>query len=171
MLTKEMIDYKSQQICKYIIDSSWYQQANKIFTFVSMGTEVNTRSIIIDGLNKDKTIAVPKVYPKQKKMIFSRIQDFDDLEIGHFGVLEPSTSSIWKEESDESTIFIVPGLIFDLQKYRIGYGGGYYDRYLSTIVRPIATIGIGYDFQVVPMLPKSPHDVALDWIVTEKRWI
>ncbi|NLL70548.1 MAG: 5-formyltetrahydrofolate cyclo-ligase [Epulopiscium sp.] len=170
-MSPEEIQCYSHQICNKIIESPRYKKAKKIFVFVSTGTEINTIPLILHGLALGKIIAVPKVFPKEKKMIFSRIKNLGELKKGHFGILEPSIQWMREENSDIQTLFIIPGLVFDLQKYRIGYGGGYYDTYLETKRHSAMTIGVAYDFQVIPKLPREPHDVALDWIITEKRWI
>ena len=168
MDTHEIKNY-SRKICDRIIHSTLYQKSQKIFTFVSFGTEVDTTPLIIHALSNHKMVAVPKVFSKTRKMIFSRITDLNELGKGHFGILEPPSSLLREETSDEKTLFIVPGLIFDIEKYRIGYGGGYYDIYFKKNLSSAITIGVAYDFQVISKIPRESHDISLDWIVTEKR--
>ncbi|HHW67193.1 MAG: 5-formyltetrahydrofolate cyclo-ligase [Epulopiscium sp.] len=170
-MPEEEIYYKSQFIYEKLIHSSLYHQCKMIFTYVSMGNEVDTKKVILRGLLDRKIIAVPKVNPKKKEMIFSKIKSLDELEAGHFNVLEPREDCIQPIESNQETLILVPGAVFGRDKNRIGYGGGYYDRYLSSVKGALKIIGLGYDFQLIDKIPSDPYDVPLDTIVTDKGWI
>lgn len=170
-MTEEDLQHKNQLIYEKLVHSTLYHQCKSIFTYVSMGNEVDTKKIINQGLMNGKIIGVPKVYPKKKEMIFSKIESLDELVPGHFNVLEPREECIQLLESNQDTLLLVPGLIFDKNKNRIGYGGGYYDRYLATIKGALKIIGVGYDFQLIDCIPSDPYDVPLDAIVTDKQWI
>lgn len=97
-------------------------------------------------------------------MEFVRVQTREELVTGHFGILEP-LGATWPGEIDT---VLVPGLAFDLAGNRLGFGAGYYDRFLDES-RPLQVIGVGFDWQVVSQLPAEPHDIAMDWVVTDRR--
>ncbi|WP_058485042.1 5-formyltetrahydrofolate cyclo-ligase [Defluviitalea phaphyphila] len=166
-MLKEEVQEKSKKIYNNVISSSVYKKAKSIFIYVSMGNEVDTKDIINKALKDGKIVAVPKVYSKRKEMIFSKITSLDELELGHFNVLEPKNESINPLTSDEYTIIIVPGIVFDKNNNRIGYGGGYYDRYLSSVKTSLKIIGVCYDFQIIDKIPVDYYDISLDSIITD----
>lgn len=170
-MTKEEVKIKSQLIYENFISSSFYNQCEYIFTYVSMTNEVDTKIIINRGLKDGKIIAVPKVNPLKKQMIFSKINSLEELERGHFNVLEPREELIRPLDSNKDTLILVPGAVFDINKNRIGYGGGYYDRYLSSLNDVLQLIGLGYDFQVIDRIPSDIYDIAMDIIITNKSCI
>ncbi|NLK21661.1 MAG: 5-formyltetrahydrofolate cyclo-ligase [Epulopiscium sp.] len=170
-MTKEEISKKNKKIYESLINSEVYNKCKKIFVYVSMKNEVDTKKIISKGLKEGKIIGVPKVEPRTREMYFSQIQTLDELEIGHFGVLEPKKELIKKMESDRTTLVLVPGAVFDKNRNRIGYGGGYYDRYLGKHTSIMKTIGLAYDFQVIDAIPTDTYDIPLNLILTENNWI
>lgn len=113
-------------------------------------------------------------YPRVESsglLAFARVDDPSDLVPGRFGILEPSPTAPIKSISDIGAA-LVPGLAFDGQGTRLGYGGGYYDRALEGPMRfPPILIGVGYDWQVVPEIPREHHDVAMSWLITDERMI
>lgn len=160
----------SQKIVKFICNSSRYQKADTIFTFVSMEEEVNTYPLIERAWQDGKKVAVP-IAKKGGKMYFVNIVSFVELKKSHFGVMEPE-----KEESkgvipQKDDIFIVPGSVFDEKGNRYGYGGGYYDRYFQSYP-DIFKIGVAFSFQVMDFeLQVEQYDVPVDCVVTENGLI
>ena len=110
---------------------------------------------------------VPIADLKKRVLYHSEIKDFSDLEIGTFGVLEPKEECIRPVMPEKLDIVIVPGLAFDLQGNRIGYGGGFYDGFLKGLSAP--KIALAYEWQIVNCVPSDEHDVKVDKIVTEDR--
>lgn len=140
------------------------ENARIVATYVSKEREVDTHKLIKYFLENCKEILVPFV--KGKELLFSQIYDFDkDLELGCFGILEPKN----KKPTDvyKADTILVPGIAFDEQGYRIGYGGGYFDKVLKNFKN--AKIGLAYKIQIISEVPREEHDVPVDVIVTEKR--
>lgn len=163
----EMRGEKSRKITEYILQSPSYQRAETIFSFVSMGSEVETGYILEQAWQDGKSVAVPKT-EKGRKMIFLKIRSFDDLIEGRFGVMEP----VGKEEMipKEEDLFLVPGALFDRKKNRIGYGGGYYDTYFEKY-RGYQKIGLAFSEQISETeITAEKTDIPLDDIVTENGW-
>jgi 5-formyltetrahydrofolate cyclo-ligase len=143
-----------------------YANADTVFTYVSKSIEVDTFALIKAALANHKKVAVPRCVPNTYKMQFFYINSLEDLEKGSFGVLEPIPSRC-KLVLDYSNGFcIVPGLSFDAQGYRLGYGKGYYDRFLAQFKG--FTVGICYARCVQWNLPHGYYDKPVDILVTEK---
>ncbi len=147
-----------------------YQRAERIFTYVSFGSEADTHTLILQALEKGKQIGVPKV--SGGRMDFYRIMDMDCLIPGTYGILEPSGTdaghhaSLLVPSAASQDILILPGIAFDRTGGRIGYGGGYYDRYLSQYP-DLFTIAFAYDAQIADHIPMQTHDRAADALLTE----
>lgn len=160
------VSYKSVEIYNKLLQTDVYNHADQVFTYVSKQNEVNTHQLIIDGAKNNKRVAVPRVI-KKGIMKFYYISSFDDLSIGKFEVLEPQDMSNEAIPSKRS-IMIVPGLAFDKSGNRIGYGGGFYDRYLNQYP-DITKIALAFDIQFVQEIPVGQHDVKVDMIITPSR--
>ena len=162
-LSEEKILEKSNQIKNKLFNLSQYKKSKTIMFFVSFNSEVNTHEMIKESL-KNKTIVVPKVVSHEIEP--SIIIDFDNLVSGKFGILEPIEAM--KIAHKNIGLVLVPGIVFDKEGHRIGYGFGYYDKFLAKVPKAIK-IGLAFDFQVVDKIPAEMHDVPVDMIVTEKR--
>lgn len=140
-----------------------FREARAVYTYVDAKNEVGTRALIEHCLALGKKTAVPKVMGR--RMAFYEIAGLDELRPAAFGLLEPVGG---REASDGDALFIVPGVAFDKECHRIGYGGGYYDRYLAA--RPRAkTIALAFSFQVLPEIPSEPHDLCPRMLITERE--
>ena len=158
---------KSRRITAHLLQSKAYREAKRVFSFVSMGSEVETREILRQAWRDGKTVAVPKT-GKGRKMAFLEISSLADLREGRFGVMEPTEGRELIPEGGD--LFLVPGALFDKNKNRIGYGGGYYDTYFETY-QGYRTIGLAFGMQISEeALPTEERDVPLDAIVTENGW-
>ena len=165
-LSKEEILEKSKKIEENIMKLEQYTKAKSVMYFVSFGSEVHTHDIIKNALGK-KTIIVPKVANNEIEP--SVIIDFDNLvPSGKFRILEPMDTMHIANKGIE--LIFVAGLAFDKEGYRIGYGVGYYDRFLKKVPKALK-IGLAFDFQVMDRLPREQHDVPVDMIVTDKEII
>ncbi|MDP4143096.1 MAG: 5-formyltetrahydrofolate cyclo-ligase [Bacillota bacterium] len=150
-----------------VINSDFYKNAKNIFIYVSYKDEVDTHKIIECMLNDGKIISVPKVISKELGMKAVRINGFQDLtEKGSFGILEPKAES---EEISEDSIdlLLMPGLAFDLKGGRIGYGGGFYDRFLNYVREDAFRIALCYNLQIIDKVPLEPSDEPIDGLITE----
>lgn len=170
LLKEEEIKEKSKKIIKNLKSLREFQEAKNILFYVSFNKEVNTQEIIKELLKiKEKKTIVPFTIKNDLRLHLSELKDFIELEPRTFGILEPKERYIREFNKDKLDLVIVPGVVFDKNGNRIGYGYGYYDRFLKTIKKEILKIGLAFDFQVIDKIPEEKHDVPLNIIVTEKE--
>ena len=143
--------------------------AKTVLCYMSTDIEVDTRQFILQLLSLQKRVALPRCVEHTRWMNFYLIRDFSQTERHTFGVFEPIPAVCPRLTDFSDSVCIVPGLGFDRQGYRLGYGKGYYDRFLSSFRG--RKIGICYEACLSEVLPHGYFDVAVDWIVTEKRVI
>lgn len=162
-MTREDMFSKSSLIFEQLITVPEYKNAEKIFTYVSMNNEVDTIMLIDYSLSMDKRVFVPKV--SGRDMLFYEISDISELSPGYCGIYEPDTDG--KEPDYSKAGFMcMPGVAFDKDYNRIGYGGGFYDRYLSG-ENKFYKAALAYEFQFVDHIRTEHVDVKPDMIVTE----
>lgn len=107
-----------------------------------------------------------------RRLTFSEIRGLDkELEIGAFGIREPKPEFLHPVRLEEAQVVLVPGIAWDYRGYRIGYGGGYYDRTINSLHTSVFMIGLAYEFQIVKQIPTGRYDRRVDKLVTEKRVI
>lgn len=157
---------KSTAICERFLESEIYKNATLILTYVPMADEVNTSLITENALKDGKTVAAPRCEDKEGHMAFYEISSFSDLEKGTFGILEPKNYCKKILENDGAVI-IVPAIAYDETGHRLGYGGGYYDRFLATCSH--ISVGLCYNELLTVNLPHFETDKAVNFIVTENR--
>jgi len=145
--------------------SSDYRNAKTIFIFVSFRSEVDTHRIIRKALEDGKVVGVPKVLSKAEGIRVLRIERMEDLEAGYFGVLEPKEGCT-EIPAGEIDLILMPGAAFDREGGRIGYGGGFYDRYISEAGREIRKVALAYRMQVLDKVPMEENDMRVDAIIT-----
>ena len=164
-LSKELIGEKSRKIIESLTKLEEYLNAETIMHYISLDIEVDTKEFIKNELLKGKSIVVPFV--EEDNIQVSRLNSFEDLAEGKFGVLEPMK----KEKHDgKIDLVIVPGVAFDEKGSRIGFGKGYYDRFLEKF-RDSLKIGLAFEEQIVDFVPAKEYDHPVDIIITEKRVI
>lgn len=156
---------RDEQIFYQMIDSRYFQQAETVLCFVSTAIEIDTHRLIRYSLRHGKQVAVPRCLNDKGMMKFFRIRSMEDLETGKFSLLEPN-SECPPVCSFQDSICIVPGFSFDPEGFRLGYGKGYYDRFLSRYTG--IKIGICYNKCVAPKLPHGRYDVPVNYLFTEK---
>ena len=165
--TAEQIRENSDAICKKFLGLPEYKNAEVVFAYMDCKNEVETKKVIEQCWKDGKTIAVPKVFGEIMK--YYVITSYDDLEEGYFGIPEPKHESL-QEIVCEDGIMILPGVAFDVSRHRVGYGGGFYDRYLEA--HPdMKKIAFAFEFQVFEEVPFEEFDRQLEKIITEKRII
>ncbi len=160
-LSSENVSSLSTKILERLFSRPMVIQSKKIAFYMPKGNEVDTRMMIYQAKSAGKEVLLPIT---KKELEFHPFHSFADLHEGKYGILEPPES-----KPIEPEVIIVPGISFGLCMHRLGYGKGYYDRYLSK--SSAYRVGICYDFQVVEKLPSHPHDQRLNEIVSEKRVI
>lgn len=155
-------------IYKNVVNSDYYKSAKTIFIYVSYNNETDTHEIIARMLEDKKIVCVPKVLSLKEGMIAVKIESFDDLKPGLYGIPEPLNIQNAVKEGDIDTIFL-PGVAFDLNGGRIGYGGGFYDRFLDKTKADAVKIALAYEFQIMNEVPMNDTDKNIDGIITEKE--
>lgn len=153
-----------------LINSEFYKNANMIFTFVSFKSEVDTHSIIKHSISCGKTICVPRIKSKQNGIEIYKINGFEDLKEGYFGILEPIDTCL-AVDKDSIDLILMPGVAFDSQGGRLGYGAGYYDRFIASMSKKVDKIALAYNFQIIDKVPMDTHDIKIDGIITEMESI
>lgn len=149
-----------------------FQEADLILFYASFGSEVETWEMMKASQGYGKRIALPRVEEASGDLLALEVKDFRrDLSPGYKAIPEPERMLSRRLQGDEISLILVPGLAFDVRGYRLGYGKGYYDRFLSSLSQDIPTAGLAFDFQIVESLPVSSEDFCLGLIVTEKRTI
>ena len=157
------------RIADQTIEHPAYVEADLVFTYLSVGAEVDTRAIIRDAWSKGKTVAVPRCVEGTNKMEWYRIDDFDGLEAGMYGIEEPPANperlvEVLAPEAAPKAVAIVPGYSFDMRNYRLGYGGGYYDVFLPTFGG--VSLGLCRKQQLsTDPLDFDEHDVPVDFVI------
>ena len=141
--------------------------AELVLTYVSFGPEVDTRSIIAELLEEGRRVAVPRVSKATRSMDFCEILSPDELEPGVMGILEPASNAEPLTTPElVGSVCLVPGLVFDGAGHRVGYGGGYYDRFLAFYPGDKIALARTTMLSSNP-LPVGEHDVPVDFIATE----
>lgn len=165
-LTKQKKALLDSQITSRFLNSDIYKNAEKLFIYVSTDIEVDTRKIIQKAFEDNKKVAVPKCVPNSALMDFYFIRSFDDLDYGSYSILEPikSKCEIVKENFDG--VCIVPALSYDEEGFRLGFGKGYYDRFLQSFYG--ITVGLSYSKCIEKKLPKGNFDIPVNMVITEK---
>ena len=162
---------KSYSIKQKIFTSPEFIRAKTILFYVSTKDEVKTKNMIKEALNLDKRVVVPISDVKNRKLILSELKDLDELEPGAFNILEPRKEFFRLVPPEDIDLVIVPGVAFDERGNRIGYGMGFYDRFLSSLKKHVPVVGLAYDFQVVDDISVDDKDVTVDKVVSEERII
>lgn len=155
-------DEMSREITERLLASNMYKNSKSIFCYCSMGSEVYTYDILKAALKDGKKIAVPKVLSNEGIMAAIKIEDLNALRPGRYNILEPTSN----DEAKDVDLAIVPGLLFNKRGYRVGYGKGFYDRYLKG--KNLLSIGICFEFQVTDLNFQNEFDIPVDYICTEK---
>lgn len=143
-----------------------YKECKNLFAFVSMPIEVNTFPILEKALADGKILALPKCRQDGPIMDFYRVNSLDMLKEGKYSIMEPDEEVCEKIAEYTDALCLVPGLSFDLYGYRLGFGKGYYDRFLQNFIG--ATVGLCYSKCIEQKLPHGIYDKAVDIIITEK---
>lgn len=178
----EYSDAQFEQMSRKILDRlqnlSCYQEADILFAYMDMPGEVKMRDLIRRSWEEGKTVAVPKIVVPDApgtdhrltaaRMCFLRIDSFEDLREGMMHIQEPDPERCECLDQEEKALIIMPGVAFDTDRHRIGYGGGFYDRYLA--MHPDhPTVAAAYEFQIFDKIPSEQQDIRPQLLVTEER--
>ena len=157
------------QIYTRLINLWKYRDCETLLAYISGDIEVDTKMIIEDALKRGKRVAVPRCIEGTRNMEFYYITSYDDLEKGSYGILEPKRDKCEKLTDYSSGLCLIPALTFDKEGYRLGFGKGYYDRFLAKFKGE--TAGLCYECCISQKLPRGKFDRSADVVVTEKRII
>lgn len=169
-LSKEEIAARSGGIVTRLMRMEEIRKASTVMVYLSFGSEVLTDDLIRWGWEEGKRIVVPLCRPEGRVLTPCLIDGFAELEEGHYGIREPKADRIRVVPPEEIDAVLVPAVAFDRRGYRVGYGGGYYDRFLPKAGRA-AKIGAAFACQIVPEVPTDRYDVQVDRITTEDELI
>jgi len=153
----------------HLAASHIWKKARTIGVTIAQGFEWDTKPIIEAAWKDDKTIAAPKCTPKEKQLTFYQLDDYNQLEVVYYNLLEPKPEETLKVHKQEIDVLIVPGLLFDRQGYRIGFGGGFYDRFLVDF--PNTTLSMLHSRQLMDNIPREAFDIPVQYLITENGWI
>ncbi len=158
-------------ITEKILEKLWnhqaWKKANTVGITISRKNEINTYPIIEKGWKEGKKIVVPKTNKRTKEMSFYELTSFSQLEKTYADLLEPIPEQCLVKEKDQIDFLIVPGLVFDHSGYRLGFGGGFYDRYLNGFQG--VTCALAYEEQIVEVIPRESFDIPVDSVITNKK--
>lgn len=168
-LSTEWHQNQSSVIHKKVLIEETVKKAHIIGITLSAFPEVDTWKLIEELWRQGKRVAVPKCAPKTRQMTFYEITSFDQVEVVYMKLKEPIPERTTKMEASQIDVLIVPGVVFDTRGYRIGFGGGYYDRFLSKYFGP--TIAMAFDSQVIAQVPVEQYDLPVQMIMTETKRI
>lgn len=168
-LSEHELAEKSRVIMDHISSLPEYRRAGLIMAYVDFNNEVQTRGFIAGAMRGGKRLAVPLTMIKERRLVPSLLLDFPgDLAPGVYGILEPKSECLRPLEPGELDMVIVPGLAFDRRGNRLGYGGGFYDRFLPQTKAGCLWVAPAFEFQLREDVCSEEHDVPVDMVVTEK---
>lgn len=169
-LTEQQVNELSEKIISKLIKLPVFKNSQTIMLYLSFNNEVDTFKLIEKCQALGKKVIVPYCVNQGKKIIPVEIRDVEnDLVKSKFGYMEPKKEIIEAVDTETIDLIIIPGIAFDRNCYRIGFGAGYYDRFLGKLNFKISTIGLIYDFQLIELMPVEQHDIPVDYVITEKR--
>ncbi len=163
-LTIESVVLKSQHISESIINLDLIKSKDTLL-YMDFRNEVMTKQLIDYTIKHFGSVLLPRVVDKE--LTIHEIFSLDDLILSKLGILEPNSSN----QVDVKTIDLIlaPGVAFDEDCYRLGYGGGYYDRLLSQKRKEVQVVALAFEIQIIDKVPTEPHDYKMDMIVTQSR--
>ncbi len=159
--------FKSRVICSKLLSLPVFQSAKTIMFYVSFRGEVNTLPMMEKAIELKKRVAVPVVRKEERYLIPVEIHTLREFVPGPYGIPEPPFDAAQALRPEDLDLVVVPGVAFDHAGNRLGRGAGYYDRFLSVLPSATPTVGLGYDLQIVPVIPGlEPHDRRVTTVLT-----
>ena len=159
-MTEEEIVTKSQQVCRLLMDHDLYKHARTFYGYLPYNQEVRTTPLLEQAIRDGKRVAVPKCYGDEMKFIY--LDDLSKVEPGYANIPEPIADGPIAD--DPTALVLMPGLAFDPEGHRVGYGGGFYDKFLAQEPHH-PTVALCYDFQMMPHLETEEYDVPVDLVL------
>lgn len=162
-MTEQQIETASQGLAAQLFAHPAYQKARSIYGYLSYNQEVRTRPILEQAQKDGKRVAVPKVLGDQ--MVFLWLDDLSAVSPGYCGIPEPTANG--PEADDETALVLMPGLAFDPEGHRCGYGGGFYDHYLASHTGH-TTLALCYRFELLDHVETDSHDIPVDYVLSQE---
>ena len=159
-MTEAEIREKSQELGRLFLQSEEYRNARSIYGYLPYNQEVRTVAMLEQALRDGKRVAVPKCYGDEMRFIW--MEDLSLVEKGYAGIPEPVADGPIAD--DETALVLMPGMAFDREGHRIGYGGGFYDKFLAREENH-PKVALCYDFQMVPYLETEEYDIPVDKVI------
>ncbi len=166
VLTDGLWQTNSQAAQQRLLALDLFQRAARLALYAPLKHEIDTALLFDSARQAGKQVLYPLVCGD--RLTFHEIETLGQLQRGSFGILEPCLLAT-AAASPDFDLMVVPGVAFDLQGHRIGFGKGYYDRYLAGLTHLPTLVGLCHDFQVCSELPAEGHDIRMHYLVTEAR--
>ena len=159
-MTEEQIVAKSQKLCQLLMEHDLYKNAKTFYGYLPYNQEVRTTSMLEQAIRDGKRVAVPKCYGSEMKFIY--LDDLSKVEPGYANIPEPVEDGPIAD--DPTALVLMPGMAFDPEGHRVGYGGGFYDKFLAQEPGH-PTVALCYDFQMLPHLETEEYDIPVDLVL------
>ncbi|MCG9479316.1 MAG: 5-formyltetrahydrofolate cyclo-ligase [Actinomycetia bacterium] len=169
-LDKEKRLSKSRIIADKFLASSFYINSKVIMAYWPFRSEIDTTLIISRAITDRKMVTLPRVCHHKLALYYVQNPALE-LGCGAYGIMEPIEEKCRAANPRDIDMVIVPGVAFDLELNRLGYGGGYYDKLLATLGKRVKKIALCFDIQIISRVPAEEHDVKVDGLITESREI
>ena len=166
-ISQEDRDKKSKIIIDKLMSTLEYKNATTIMAFASFGTEVDTHDFIKKSLANGKRIILPISIKEDRSLFLQEISNFDELKPSTYGILEPEKKINF--DKNKIDLVVVPGVAFDHRGYRMGYGGGYYDRFLSSLNNKTKIVAINFEELYVYRVIISKYDMKVPVLITDRK--
>lgn len=159
-MTPAQIDRCSRELTRMALESPLFREAKSVYGYLSYNQEVRTEALLQAALSQGKRVAVPKVYGDAMKFLW--LDNLEDVALGYCSIPEPVADG--PEADDPTALVLMPGLAFDPRGHRIGYGGGFYDKFLASEPGH-PTLALCYDFQMLEKLETEAQDIPVDAVL------
>ncbi|MDY6794861.1 MAG: 5-formyltetrahydrofolate cyclo-ligase [Actinomycetota bacterium] len=171
-LDADQIETLSARVADNLWSIQKFSAARTTLFFLSFRSEVDTRPMILRALEDKKVVCIPCTRKQSREMTASRILNMDgDLRLGNYDIMEPKPECLRPVSPEKIDVILMPGVAFDFTGGRLGYGGGYYDRFLEKCSPRCLLIALAFELQIVEHVPCADHDAHIHKIVTESRVI
>jgi 5-formyltetrahydrofolate cyclo-ligase len=168
----QAIAKKSDEIKRKLLGTAQFSEAETILFYLALADEVQTEKMVEESLKLGKRVAVPLIDSQNNQILISQLKNPKrELEPGTLGILQPKKNSYRPLNVEELELVIVPGIAFDKKGNRLGFGKGFYDRFLKRVPDRTKSIALAFELQLVDDIRPQPHDAPVDYIITEKKII
>lgn len=168
----EFISKNSSIITDKLLSMDCIKNASTVMLYLDFNNEVQTNELVNKLICLNKVVASPITIMDKRELVPCQITNLKEgINIGAYGIREPKEECSPKVDLKDIDVVIVPAVAYDEDCYRLGYGGGFYDRFLEKLRDDAVTVGIAFDLQIFDSVPKETHDAQLNYIITETRTI